>query len=116
MDISSLTSDLEEEGGDSSGSKEPRPEYISIIEAQGLGKFRVICPTTMERLGILNQFHELTDAIGIRAFLYALRDCKTYREPTITFLSTFHYEGRVIRFRISDDYHEMSLDEQVVGW
>lgn len=72
MDISSSADDYEEEDGDSSGSEEPHPEYIAMIESRGLNKFWVISLTTMERIGILDQLHELTDAIGIRAFLYAL--------------------------------------------
>lgn len=65
----------------------------------------------MGHIGILDQFHELIDTIGIRTFLYALLDCEAYLEPIVTFLFTFRYEEGVIRFRIIGDYHELDLDQ-----
>ena len=62
------------------------------------------CPSTINRLGIGNDFELLCNNVGIRHFV--MQDVLTYRRLTLEFLSTF--EHTVQAFHYNDAKKELS--------
>jgi hypothetical protein len=76
------------------------------------------CPTTIQRLGITNDFDLLCNNVGIRDFPF--QNVPTYRRLTMEFFSTLEHNigthpNRVadenIKFQLMNRYFEMSINE-----